>query len=190
MAKEKRLLISLDIDDVLADFMPAALAALGEPSHPDGNSLISMYPERKEDALALIADGNFHYGLGPVFGAVKGAWTMARDCDADSVYISARLPKMTEMTMAWLERYGFPAGDVHCLGRNNGAKAERIQELGCAISIEDYPITLDEITLMTDSVPVVFTRRWNIGYDGVRMDNWYQWRRAMDKAMVIVARNA
>ena len=180
--KDNRLLISLDVDDCIADFVGAAILKLGPPAVPNARNLVAMYPDREDEARALIADGEFHYGVPPFFGTPEGVREMAAGTDCDIVYVSARLPEFGTLTRAWLWHWRFPMGKVFCVGRLNGNKADRIKELGVSISIDDSVVALDEISLLTMADPVVFDRPWNAGYEAVRMHGWQDWRRALKEA--------
>src|SRR3990167_3381770 len=111
MARDKRLIISLDVDDVLAEFMISAMAALGSPSNPNGHSLTAMYHDREAEARALVIDPAFHARLSPVIGAVRGTVAMKFWYDAEIAYVSARLPEVSEITNACLNPHNPPDGD-------------------------------------------------------------------------------
>ena len=180
--KNSRLCISTDIDDVVADFISAAILKLGPPAVPDARNLVAMYPDRESEARLLISDGEFHYGVPPLAGAPEGIREMVTGADCDIVYVSARLPEFGTLTRAWLWHWRFPMGKVFCVGRLNGNKADRIKELGASISIDDSVVALDEISLLTVAEPIVFDRPWNASYEAVRMHGWQDWRRALKEA--------
>ncbi|CCC57701.1 5' nucleotidase, NT5C type [Caloramator australicus] len=50
-------------------------------------------------------------------------------------YVSAREPKLMNITEKWLKRYNFPKGEVYLLGTHN--KIQKAKELRCDIFIED-----------------------------------------------------
>ena len=180
--KDSRLLISLDVDDCIADFMGAAILKLGPPAVPDARNLVAMYPDREHEAWALISNGEFHAGLLPVEGAPEAVREMATATDAELCYVSARLPEFGTLTRAFLWHWRFPQGRVFCVGRLNGNKADRIKELGVSISIDDSVTALDEILLLTMVEPIVFDRPWNENYEAIRMNGWKDWRRALSEA--------
>ena len=165
--------ISVDIDDVLADFMGAATRILGPSAAPGTHSLKTMYPGREAEVQALTEDADLYRSLSVIPSAPEALREIVSRFGCELVYVSARPIDLSVVTAAWLARNGFHPGFVFCVGRTHSSKAERIRKLGTHIAIDDYPPALDEITLLTEAKAVVFSRPWNLEYkDLPRIEAW------------------
>lgn len=129
MSKLPTLRIALDIDDVLADFIPAInreWEKLEAHDHwdsngPSGNAI--------KDGAALMQDPEFWRNLNPITLASE----VAQISDFVYCYITSSPQQFVNVRRKWLAENGFPVRPVVC----SHDKALTMTRLGCNVLIDD-----------------------------------------------------
>lgn len=136
MSKLPTLRIALDIDDVLADFIPAINRKweMLEPhdhwdsNGPSGQALI--------DHKDLMLDPDFWYNLNPITLASE----VAQISDFVYCYITSSPRDVVNVRRKWLAENGFPVRPVI----SSADKALTMARLGCNVLIDDSPLNVNK----------------------------------------------
>ena len=154
------MLIGLDLDGVVCDLGPGVAARIadrfGVSSHPDTwrtydlRELHLGVPQAPFTAFLddVFADPALYESAAVADGAVAGVATLL-DAGYRLVGITARPPRLAEVTRRWLAAAGIPLDDVHHTAL--GSKAQVAARLGAVATIEDNPREADLLAEVCES---------------------------------------
>ena len=133
--------IAVDIDDTIAGYVQGFTKKYGYPESFEGtyeNQGILKAQWPMVDLDAHFADPHhiqFCAGLLPIDGAFTSLQLLLRS-GFPIVYLSARPRSHREMTVEWLNTWGFPVAPVYCTGSGDGKKM-MMNNLDIAALIDD-----------------------------------------------------
>ncbi|MDI3256106.1 MAG: hypothetical protein QJR10_15200 [Bacillota bacterium] len=154
-------LVGFDICNTLAD-VEAEIERIAGPRpeytryfHP------AVSPAFFEEHPEVFADA------APFTGAAEALQVLAAS-GKRVVYITARPQWARQLTLQWLEKHGFPAGEVIC----TQAKPDVIRQLGVSIYVEDAPRELQQLLVVPELKVFRKWQPWNEVFHGVPMVSW------------------
>lgn len=168
-------ILTVDIDDVLADFVGGMKRRFGSPKRRISSPLLEVWPD--VDYGALLRDEEFHLSLRPIPLSQTAMNKLALGREIH--YVSARPPVLLPVTTMWLKIHCYPDGYVYCLGKSG--KKEFLAEHRTQVIIDDMP---DNLKVSPSPVRLLFEREWSEldvefthVYDWLRIEEMLRWTR-------------
>lgn len=158
--------IILDIDDVLADTVAALEQEWGPAVDPTSESIDDFFPS--VDLSQHLHSPAFNLAIPPVEGAVEGARSIL-NANHEILYISARIPGLSNATQAWLQSWAFPDKPLHCVGRE--VKTMMLQSIQYDLLIDDQLKYL-KIAEQRGLRALAYAYPWNAAWAGPRLATW------------------
>ncbi len=154
--------LSIDLDDVLADYNAATARVLNlQPDQltPVWQNWVETIGEKNRDILFNISrNTNFMSSLLPFPGAKEGLIKL-KEAGIQLFIISSRFNTMHSLTERWLEEH-LPGTITEVRTLSGSKKNQACQELNVDWHIDDNPVHVRE--LMEDNIPVlVWDQPWN-----------------------------
>ena len=158
--------ILIDFDDVLADTFRELERREGPAKDFSVEDLWVMFPG--VDLSQYFTNLEFHRSIPPIQGASKWvSWIVAGGHEVR--YASARPADVHEVSVEWLERWGFPHMPLHCLGREG--KKELLRTDPYDLLIDDQLRYLN-IAQARGKRAIAMDHRWNGSWQGDRITRW------------------
>jgi hypothetical protein len=158
--------IIVDIDDVLADTVAALVREWGPAEDPTSESLQDFFPG--VDYQLALQDPAFNLSIPPVEGSVEGVMRLVK-VGHTILYLSARIPGLTDATLEWLNTWQFPGAQLHCVGRE--AKQAMLRTQPYDLLIDDQLRYL-EIAEQRGIRVLAYAYPWNASWGGPRLTSW------------------
>jgi hypothetical protein len=158
--------IVLDIDDVLSDTVASLERAWGPAVDPESESLQDFFPGA--DLPLLLQDPAFNLSIPPVDGSVEGVMQLVK-FGHTILYLSARIPGLTDATLKWLNAWRFPSAQLHCVGRE--VKESMLRRRSYDLLIDDQLRYL-EIAKQRGIRALAYAYPWNASWGGPRLASW------------------
>jgi len=144
--------LTVDIDDVLADFVGGMKVRFGNPEHRVLSPLCQTWPDVDYDTL--FHDDEFHLSLRPIPLSQHGLQSLSKTHEI--YYISARPPSLLSITLKWLSLHSYPESFTYCLGERD--KANFLSWHTTDIIVDDMPHYL---VAAYAPMKLLFEREWN-----------------------------
>lgn len=129
-------ILAVDLDGVLADFLPAIWGHLGRPENPNVYDLYEAYPSVSKRWIdALLNEPSFYLDMQPVPGAVAAMFDAAKYWEI--MYVTSRPQCVVDATERWMRGQGFSAGEMRLT--HGVDKARHAFMTGAEFLIDDCP---------------------------------------------------
>lgn len=153
-------MLACDIDNTLANLHDEICRIVGK-------SELIQYPEPLPDGFWQSDTGLTIYREAD---SLEGSVETIRRLSSDGIlYVTNRSLKVAEITKAWLERYGFPAGQIIFCGRQE--KASIYDRINPDVIAEDDPFVLSGLTGTVLAKQWAYNRR-TVGKGIIPITSW------------------